>query len=714
MPTVNVSRRKNPQVLLRFLFLILLFTLGATSYAQIQSDSLVLPIDTNGVSASPNIRVYNFPPIQVKVSRIPVSWLRSPNAISEYRSSPFQGLQQQLSLSEYLHQIPGLFALNGTNRAQDLRIAIRGFGSRAAFGIRGIQLIVDGIPETTPDGQAQIDNLNLGIVKKIEVLRGPAAVLYGNASGGVIRINTLDNVRNNFVEFGYSFGSFEWNQAQLMAGLKTEKTQFLWQGTYAISEGHRQHSSFEEGNTNLRILHRFDKRNKLNFQLNYANNPRAQDPGGLPLEEVQDDRTQARDRNISFQAGEAIDQVKVGLSFEHRLRAPGQWNSYAFYSRRNFSGALPFEFGGMVDLQRNYWGQGSSYRRGFQRNGRLHQLQVGYELAYQADDRQRFLNLEGQRGDQTLDQLESFGKVGVYFLYQLHFADFIFSSGLRYDWNNLEVDDRQTNGEASDQRQLSTWNPSVGLSYLWNKRFTLFTNFRTGFETPTLSELSANPSGENGFNPNLEAQRSESFEIGWRYLELKKDRWRVALNYFYIRSRKELVPFELAAFPERRFFRNAGLSERQGLEASVQFRHRGWASSLSYTYSDLTYLEYTLPNGDFSGNQLPGIPKHQVAWQGQKSWNESLLLQLRARYVGELFTDDANTVKDSDYFLVNAQIGHQIKYKQYSFRTFIGFNNILNVEYNDNIRINAFGQRYFEPGPRLHLYSGVRLRWDQS
>ena len=43
---------------------------------------------------------------------------------------------------------------NRYNFAQDLRVSIRGFGARSAFGIRGIKVIVDGIPETMPDGQA--------------------------------------------------------------------------------------------------------------------------------------------------------------------------------------------------------------------------------------------------------------------------------------------------------------------------------------------------------------------------------------------------------------------------------------------------------------------------------------------------------------------------------------------------------------------------------
>ena len=133
-----------------------------------------------------------------------------------------QETRQQLSLQEYISQTPGLFSLNANNFAQDLRISIRGFGARSAFGIRGVKIIVDGIPETTPDGQGQIDNLNLSSIRNIEILRGPSSALYGNASGGVINISTQEKIANDYVELGFTSGSFKFQQYQLSAGLNNK------------------------------------------------------------------------------------------------------------------------------------------------------------------------------------------------------------------------------------------------------------------------------------------------------------------------------------------------------------------------------------------------------------------------------------------------------------------------------------------------------------
>ena len=98
--------------------------------------------------------------------------------------------------------------MNDENFAQDIRISIVGFGSRSAFGIRGIKLFVDGFPQTTADGQSQVDNINLSFIKSAEVMRGSSSSIYGNASGGVIQLFTDPYPNKRQVKSSYSSGSF--------------------------------------------------------------------------------------------------------------------------------------------------------------------------------------------------------------------------------------------------------------------------------------------------------------------------------------------------------------------------------------------------------------------------------------------------------------------------------------------------------------------------
>ncbi|HIL02384.1 MAG TPA: Plug domain-containing protein, partial [Myxococcales bacterium] len=128
--------------------------------------------------------------IIVRASRVSTTLLETPAAVSVIDAEEIQLARPQLTLGESLARVPGVFTQNRQNFAQDLRISIRGFGARARFGLRGIKLIVDGIPATLPDGQGQLDTLQLSTAGRIEVIRGPSASLYGSAAGGVIRLES--------------------------------------------------------------------------------------------------------------------------------------------------------------------------------------------------------------------------------------------------------------------------------------------------------------------------------------------------------------------------------------------------------------------------------------------------------------------------------------------------------------------------------------------
>src|SRR6266480_7103780 len=132
-------------------------------------------------------------PVVVEVGRgARRSLLELPFAITVQTPDSTRPGQRHLNLDETLWLIPGLTVSNRNNPSQDPRISIRGFGARSAFGVRGIRVLRDGIPLTLPDGQTPVDYLDLESVGRVEVMRGSASSLYGNAGGGVIDLRTSD------------------------------------------------------------------------------------------------------------------------------------------------------------------------------------------------------------------------------------------------------------------------------------------------------------------------------------------------------------------------------------------------------------------------------------------------------------------------------------------------------------------------------------------
>src|SRR5881394_2601134 len=128
----------------------------------------------------------------VTASRTARPALEVPASVDRIYADEISEGKAQVNLSESLGRVPGIAVQNRQNYAQDLQIQSRGFGARSTFGVRGIRLIADGIPATMPDGQGQAATFSLGSAERIEVLRGPFSVLYGNSSGGVIAVDTRD------------------------------------------------------------------------------------------------------------------------------------------------------------------------------------------------------------------------------------------------------------------------------------------------------------------------------------------------------------------------------------------------------------------------------------------------------------------------------------------------------------------------------------------
>lgn len=599
----------------------------------------------------------------------------------------------QNSLQDYLTAVPGLYAQNTQNFAQDLRLSLRGFGARSGFGIRGIQLIVDGIPETTPDGQGQLDNLPLGLIQSLTVLRGPASTFYGNASGGVIQINTLEDFKDNFVSIRAQGGSYSSSNLAATLGFIKNRTKAVLYQNFTQSQGYRNHSKYKQQVFNTRVWHDIAPGSQIRWQFNYTHSPYAYDAGGINDQSVQENRKQARPQNESFKTFETVDHLKTGLQWEKQINNKLRLDSYAFFAYRDFVGRLPFGFGGFVDLKRDYYGLGSALE--FQPNNK-HRMQFRFSLADQKDHRKRFQNVEGTPGDNTLDQKELFFNTALSFLDELKWSFGILRLGIRYDHQRLG-----THFE-SDQINLDTFNPSVGFTYTEWGNHVMFISYSSSFETPTLNELSANPKGGAGFNPDLSASKAHNFELGWRYTASENT---LEATLFSINTQNEILPYELATFPDRDFYRNTGKTSRMGVELFWEHQKGPWEWNMAYNYAVLKFDDYTLGDQDLSGKYLPGVPQQQFTNSLQYNFSECWGSSLQTQYTGALYADDANQTQVSDYFLANIRLWKS--FDRLSF--FGGINNLLDRAYFDNIRINAFGKRYYEPAPLRNFYLGMNF-----
>ena len=632
----------------------------------------------------------------VKSTKINSTIQQAPLSVTLKSFREEKNFNSQSSFSDFTRNTPGLFTSSSNNFSQDLRISIRGFGARSAFGIRGIKLIVDGIPETTPDGQSQLDNLPLGLVSSIEILRGPNANLYGNSSGGVISINTLTDSSEKYYRNSGIFGAYQYQSLQKTRILDWNSSSLIIHYDKRRSNGYRDQSGYKSNILNLKYINDLDNNNKIVWQINYTDSPYAYDSGGLKLSEVENDRRQARKNNIDYDTYEKVKHLKTGVSWNHKRSENSFFDSYFFYQKRDFFTKLPFNFGGIISLDRDYYGLGTKYTKKYYLDNRKKTLVLGLDYLNQSDDRKRYKNDFGVQGEMTFDQIEQFKSTGLFMLSQTNYdSGLLVRYGIRYDINDIGTD-------SSSSIILDKLNPSVGLSYKVNSNDNIFFSFGTSFETPTLNELSNNPNGV-GLNEDLKSSSSLNYEIGWRKSVSNLTLEAIA---YAISSENEILPYELEQFPGKNFYQNVGSTSRYGIELNSQLSFKGGRINLSYTLSKNKFEDFIIDNNNLADNLIPGIPSQMLDLDLIFKLSRGRSLIISNRLIGERYADNANETLISSYNLLN------IKYSKEIFSNseiFLGVNNIFNQEYFDNIRINAFGKRYYEPAPKRNFYFGINF-----
>ncbi|MGM1052164.1 MAG: TonB-dependent receptor family protein [Pseudomonadota bacterium] len=680
--------------------LVLTLALGPVALANAQTP------ETSGGEAN------TLPTITISAPRLERSLYDTPAAVSALTRDDIQQGQQRVRLDEALTLVPGLFLQNRDNFAQGQRIASRGFGARAPFGIRGLHIRVDGIPYTLPDGQAQIDAVDLDSAERIEVIRGPAAVLYGNAAGGVIDITTGDGseMRRSPV-LRVQGGSHDYRKVALRQGSESGR----WVHSVSLSaldvEGYREQSAVEKRLLNARLGYRLDDDRTLSALVNLLDMPTAQDPGGLTAEEVAADRRQAAPAAGPLDSGQSVEQQLLGLHYEDRDMAGGELNARAFASRRDFEQQLPFPGNSLVDYQRYHVGGGVDYTRTETLADRPLRYVAGVELGRQEDNRgRRSVTPQGVVTAETADEQQNATAAGVFLQAELGLTDDLeLSAGVRHDRVRMTIDDRflADGRDDSGERTFREWTGSLGLSYRYHPEHQAYANVGTAFETPTFTEF-ARPDGGGGFNPEVAPQQALNREIGLR------GRFPNGLRYdlvaFSVRVDDELVPFE--ATDGRTFYVNAGRTSRDGIELELDWNlSLAWRWTSALTLADYRFDRFSNGEADLAGNRLPGLPRRQ--WHNRLTWYGSgeRFATAEALYTGAFPADNENRVEVDDHWLFNLRLGDAWRLGDGTKRlgAHLGVRNLFDETHFANVRINANGGRYFEPAAGRTFHAGMEL-----
>ena len=696
-----------------------LCTLWSLRAAAQQRDSTAPPRPAD------SLKVYTLPPAVVSVTRANPPINRIPQAVQLLEQTEISRARPTWGLDEALATVPGVYAANRYNFSLDQRISIRGFGARSAFAVRGIKVLVDGIPQTLPDGQGQLTNLELGAADRIEILRGSASALFGNASGGVISIWTDPTApRNVRQDVRILFGTFDrdlnrnWSKWQSSTSFRVGGGSALITVSRLDYTGQRQHSDADFRNLNSRWHFPLANGWSLAATADLGWDPVADNPGALTDNEMRLNRDSAAAINITRVAGKDVTQGQGGVTVRREFAGGGEAAFTLFGIVRTLKNPTTFAY---IDLDRFDYGARLTVSRPLPLGSLEHRLTAGMDFQRQRDDRLNFNNVGGQPGLlRQLDQLEHVTEFGPFIQSALQVMPQVsVTAGLRYDWVNFQVHDRlvnDSNPDDSGARLMRALSGSVGVAVTPSDALTMYGNVGTSFETPTTTELTNRPNSAGGFNPTLQPQKATNYEIGVRGDLVGRLNYSVALYHANVRDELIGYAYPPPTAPGRVFFQNAGASRHCGVELGTEIEiASGMNLVTTWTYSDFRYTRYTLGAKVLDGQALPGIPQH---------WLHFLLklrppalsggwVELEETHSSGFIVDDSantsNAPRTSPWWTTNLRVGWDGTVGSVRLRPFVGLNNVWNRSYVGSVVINAANRRYYEPAPGRNLYVGFSL-----
>ncbi|MDZ7774002.1 MAG: TonB-dependent receptor [Balneolaceae bacterium] len=606
-----------------------------------------------------------------------------------------------LSLSGIGQQLPGLWVNNRRNYALGERMTIRGLGWRAAFGVRGIQVILDGVPLTVADGQSMINIVDPAFVRRAELIRGPASSFWGNASGGVLYLSTDPGYSAgdglHLRALGGSYGMARTEAQYRQAG---ERHAFSAYGSFLDDPGFRNYSSARLWRGGLTGRVEISGGGTLEYSGAMVHMPFAEHPSGLSRQQAKEEPRTAVPSFVEAGAGKSMTQGQAGLRYLADTGL-GDLTLSAYGIRRDLRNPLPFA---IITVDRLSGG----LRAGLEREYDEITWKAGAEVKLQRDDRVEFGNDSGSRGGVQIDQLETVWNQALFASAAWGPGDLALLGSLRLDRLAFASDARASGAEG--ERSFQALSPGVGVRWDLGAA-SLFANLGTSFEAPTTTELVNRPGGGEGFNPDIRPEHTTSVDLGMRgELVNSPLSWELTLYQMWIRDL--LFPYQLAADGPV-FYRNQGETRHRGVEARVEARILpSLTLSSTWNLTDAAFVEAaTLDGFSLAGKSVPGVARHRLnttlRWQAS-GWRASLSHEMVSRHP----VDNLNTAWNDRYQVLDARLSYRSNPGAGSGLTlhpFLEVNNVLDHRYNGSVVVNAFGGRYYEPAAGRNWTFGLSL-----
>ncbi len=673
---------------MRYCLFIIYFFTGTQLYAQVQQDTI-----TSATS---------LPDIEINAYQGKLKYQAVPASIGLLQ-------QDQLQKSITPQLLQSLNTISGVRLEErspgSYRLSMRGSLLRSPFGVRNTKIYLNDFILSDAGGNTYLNLLALPQIAQIELIKGPAASMYGTGTGGVLLMQTKDATTQHQLNAGVQGGSFGLAHAYVQAQEKRQQ----WHASHFQSDGYREQSALRRNM--LQWSGQFGTSTSSWDALFFLADIAYQTPGGLNQQQYNTNPRAARaaagtlPSAVAQRAG--IMNTTYFIGIRNRTQVHSNWTIQHQLQFHHTGFRNPFitnyekrqednvAYSGWIRWKKNQW-----------------QWQTGGEWLFNQTLLNNFQNNGGQVGQVLFKDILAARQAHAYSQLQVQLnTRWLIQTGASINFQRYQFNRLTTPSVNAQERNIQpTWMPRVAISFAAHKHTHLFAQISKGFSPPSLAEV--RPSDGNYYG-ELQPEQGWNMELGVKSTLIPK-RLSTEISIYRFRLAQTIVRNIAANGAE--YFSNAGTTNQSGAELSVRYTsvkkqsHLPLEIWLSGAYQPYRFTDYTQANQDFSGKQLTGIPRLLLNIGTNIANSNGWTLQIQFNYTDRIPLNDANTVYADAYTLLQAGIAKTWYHANYRLEWFLNGDNLLNERYSLGNDLNAAGNRFFNAAPTINFNMGIRIR----
>ena len=581
--------------------------------------------------------------------------------------------------------------------------------------------MIDGIPVNDPSGFASdLYDIDWSVVGRIEVLRGPAASLYGGGSNaGILNILTFDGSQTKLGGTLFSStGSNGFYKVFAQANGHDDKVKYRINYSNFGGDGYRYHTAFrgsvfsdkltwQAGEklklTQVLIVSHYFNQNAEGLNFSQLGDPKKANPDAIPCNEYQDTRRVTNGLLADYRISENQDIRISGYFKATDYREPGS-SAVQYRQFINPGGSIQYDLNSGSGNFKNHFSAGIDYQ--YQNIG---EYKVPNIKDTTRTEKPGEISYYVREGDSLLANQEiKQGSFGLFAIDRIELGPKLNSVvSIRYDNMTNRLTDKMNRpdlltGSASFEKVSAR----LGVSYNFSNSVNLYINAGQGFLPPSTEELINNPVSFGGFNQNLKPATSLGEEIGFRGYLLNSLYYDIVL--FYLDTKNDFYRYRVSLRPLETFYGNAGSSKRKGAEFYLNWSPvKNINLQISYTLSD---FRYSSPDS-INGNHLPNSPVNQLfvdaGYRFGKRLSAGISYEMQSKWY--IYTDAVHSnIYQEGFNLFHARVSYEFNIGGFKVTSSLYGKNLGNTQYIAFTEPDPDGNSY-QPSAKREIFASIRI-----